>query len=750
VTDLATRYATAELMLPHKMRTLVTSPNVTPVWSGEEGTFFFRDGIGDGWQWLVVDPVAKTKKVAFDHERVAKALGAALETELDPKGLELGDFELLDGKLRCTALSTIRVEIALDTYAVEVLGVRQIHESLSPDGRWAVFVRDHNVFVRDTKTEEERQLTTDGAEAYAYAGMNDMVSALVLQQNLGIQLPPTVVWSPDSTRFITHRLDQREVGFMHLVRSAPKDGGRPQHLQYRYALPGDEHGATGEYFVFEAESGRVTKAKTDPLNMYFVAPIAYGWVWWSQDQSKVYFINTERGDHYGALHELDAATGDVRVVLEERSESQLLFGPQQQDTNVRTLSTGEVLWCSKRTGWSHLYLYGTDGSVKTLTSGEWVVRHVVTVDEDARRVVFTAGGYEPGSDPYTQQLLSVSLDTAEITAITDDGLDHQAHPMKSGTYFVDVVSRWDVPTKSVLRDRAGTVVMELTEADPSALLATGWTAPERFVVKAADGVTDLYCEIYKPHGFDESKTYPVVAEIYPGPQISVTKLRYPLSGGPMTGEMHLAQFAALGFVGVSVDPRGGALRSEEFQDWSRKPGHGVFVDDYRAAITQLAESRPWMDLDRVGIFGHSAGAFASTRCILAAPDFFKAAVSSSGNHDNRLNHAWWGEKFFGLVDDFDFDAQANASLAEDLQGKLLLVHGEMDDNAVPHGTMRLVDALISANKDFDLLIIPNADHGLNIHRNYFIRKRWDHFVRHLMGETPPAYRLDDIPQEQPL
>jgi dipeptidyl aminopeptidase/acylaminoacyl peptidase len=242
----------------------------------------------------------------------------------------------------------------------------------------------------------------------------------------------------------------------------------------------------------------------------------------------------------------------------------------------------------------------------------------------------------------------------------------------------------------------------------------------------------------------------VVAEIYPGPQISVTKLRYPLSGGPMTGEMHLAQFAALGFVGVSVDPRGGALRSEEFQDWSRRSGDGIFADDYRAAITQLGESRPWMDLDRVGIFGHSAGSYASSRCILQEPDFFKAAVSSSGNHDNRINHAWWGEKFFGLVDDFDFERQANATLAENLQGKLLLVHGEMDDNAVPHGTMRFVEALISANKDFDLLIIPNAEHGLNINRNYFIRKRWDHFVRHLMGETPPAYRIDDIPMEQPL
>ena len=754
MSDLATRYAIAEQMLPHKLRKLITSPNVTPSWSGDDGVFYFRDGTSEGWQWLVVDPVAKTKELAFDHDRLAKGLGTVLETEIDPHELMLGDFERSEGTLRFTALSMIRVELALDTYGVEVLGMRPLNEALSPDGRWAVFVRDHNVWIRETATQEERQLTTDGEESFAYAGMNDMVSGLVMQQNLGITMPPMVVWSPDSTRFFTHQLDQRKVGLMHLVRSSPTDGGRPRALTYRYALPGDEHGATGEYFVFHAETGKAVKAKTGPLNAYFVPAIGYGWVWWSRvgstDQPKAYFINTDRGDHNGRLYELDPDTGDVKVLVEESTESHLLFGPQQQDTNVRTLTTGEVLWCSKRSGWSHLYLYGPDGSVKALTSGEWVVRHVVTVDEEARRVVFTAGGYAEGSDPYIQQLLSVSLDTAEITVLTDDALDHQAHPSPSGDFFVDVVSRWDVPTKSVLRNRAGELVMELTSSDPTALLATGWNPPERFVVKAADGETDLYCEIYKPHDFDPSRSYPVVAEIYPGPQISVTRLRWPLSGGPMTGELHLAQFAALGFVCVSVDPRGGALRSQEFQDWSRKPGDGVFAPDFRAAIEQLGADRPWMDLDRVGIFGHSAGGFASTRCILQEPDFFKVAVSSSGNHDNRVNHAWWAEKFFGLADEFDVSRQFNGTLADNLRGKLFLVHGEMDDNCVPHNTLRLVDALIAANKDFDLLIVPNAAHDLMVHRGYFLRKRWDYFVQQLMGETPPAYRIDDVPQELPL
>jgi dipeptidyl aminopeptidase/acylaminoacyl peptidase len=265
------------------------------------------------------------------------------------------------------------------------------------------------------------------------------------------------------------------------------------------------------------------------------------------------------------------------------------------------------------------------------------------------------------------------------------------------------------------------------------------------VVKAADGVTDIYCALYPPHDFDPTKSYPVLDEIYAGPQISITPLRFPLAGGTMTGERSGAIFAALGFVVVAVDHRGSAMRHKAFQDDARLGGIGRFVDDHVAAITQLAETRPWMDLDRVGIFGHSGGGSGSTRAMLAAPDFFKVAVSSAGNHDDRIYHAWWGEKIFGLKDEYDFDSHANASLAANLKGKLFLVHGEMDDNVTPHHTMRLVDALIKANKDFDLLVVPNAEHAILVHTAYWIRRRWDYFVQHLLGETPPAYRIADIP-----
>lgn len=750
MTNLAAGYAKAESLLPHKMKRLVTSYHIAPGWVGDSETFWYRNHTGTGHEFVVVDAEAGTQRPAFDHARLAEALAAVLETEVDPTAMPLTDLEPRDGAVRLT-VGEVRLEVDLDSYTATVLGPVRMAEALSPDGRWAVLHRDHNLYLRDTTTDEERQLTTDGVDGHAYGGMNDQVSAAVMRENLGISFPPMVVWSPDSTRFVTHRLDQRDVEWMHLVRSSPFDGGRPRLLSYRYALPGDENVASAEFFVFDAATGASVQAKCEPVNMPFVPAIAYGWVWWSQDQNKVYWLSNDRGDHNVALHQLDPATGDVTVLVAESSTSHILYGPQQQDRNIRTLSTGEVLWWSQRSGWAHLYLYGTNGTVTTLTSGDWMVRHVVTVDEDARRVVFTAGGQDAEGDPYLQQLCSVSLDGGEITAITSDGLDHATTPSPSGRYFVDIASRWDEPPVSVLRDRTGAVVLELERADASALYATGWTAPERVVVKAADGVTDIYCAIYRPFDFDPAKTYPVLDCVYPGPQISCAPLRFPLSGGTFTGAAmafnHPEAHAALGFAVVVVDGRGAALRSQAFQDHARVSGDAVFVDDHVTAIRQLAESRPWLDLDRVGIYGYSAGGYASARAILQAPDFYKVAVSSAGNHDNRVNHSWWGEKFFGLPADFDFARQANVALADNLEGKLLLIHGEMDDNATPHGTMRLVDALIAANKDFDLLIVPNADHHMMVNRAYFLRRRWDYFVQHLMGQTPPPYRIEEIPVE---
>ena len=746
MTDLATRYATAESLLPHNLKKLVLSPQVAPKWVNGTETFWYRNVTADGHEFVLVDAEAATKQPAFDHQRMAEALRTVVaDQEVDPKALPFFGIELREGVVRAS-VGGQDVEVALDTYSARVVGPTRMGESVSPDGRWAVLLRDHDLVLRDTTTDEERQLTSDGVEGYAYAGMTDAAAARVMCENLGLTLPPTVVWSPDSSRFVTHRLDQRDCAFMHLVRSSPLDGGRPTAMTYRYSVVGEEKLATGELFVFETATGEGTQVKAEPALMPFVPPTAVGYVWWDDASSRVYWLATDRGEKEVELRAVDPSNGDVTTLLTRRSDTQVIFGAEYHQRNVRVLSTGEVLAWSDESDWGHLYLHTPDGTVTQLTSGQWLVRKLVHVDEQARRAVFTAAGRLPGSDPYLQELCSVSLDGGEVTTITSDGLDHDCRPSQSGRFFVDVVSRWDTPSVSLLRDATGNVVLELEQADATALDAAGWSAPERVVVKGADGETDVYCAVFRPHGFDPSKRYPVVQEVYSGPQINASPLRFPLSGGVTTAERSAALFAALGFVVVTVDGRGTALRDRKFLHHSRLVKDGDYIADHVTAIRQLAADRPWMDLDRgVGVFGHSGGGYASTKALLTEPDFYSVAVSSAGDHDDAMYHSWWGEKYYGLADEFDYQAHANVSLVENLKGKLFLAHGEMDDNVTPHLTMRLVDALIAANKDFDLLIVPNADHSLLHHNAYWVRRRWDYFVQHLMGETPPAYRIADVP-----
>jgi dipeptidyl aminopeptidase/acylaminoacyl peptidase len=307
---------------------------------------------------------------------------------------------------------------------------------------------------------------------------------------------------------------------------------------------------------------------------------------------------------------------------------------------------------------------------------------------------------------------------------------------------LDVTSGVDTPEASALLDTTGRVVLELERGDAEALYATGWEPPQRFSVKAADGVTALYGNLFKPHGLDPGRKYAVLDDIYPGPQIGAASVRFLMPGSPAENAHSMA---ALGFAVVVVDGRGTPLRSKAFQEHCRGEHDSDWVEDHAAAIRQLGETHPWLDVDRVGIYGFSGGGRASARCLFLRPDVFKVAVSAAGNHDDFVYHPTWGEKYHGSPDDTDFVAHSNPPYADRLQGKLLLIHGELDNNVTPYLTMRLVDALMKANKDFDLLLVPNADHLAMPHRAYWLRRRFDYFVQHLMGETPPPYRIEDVP-----
>lgn len=747
------KYETAEKLLAANLKGYIDSPRVTPNWIDGTETFTYVNTTQRGNEVIFVNAATGEKRVAFDHEKMAEAIKPLIPAEMpipvEPYALPLAVSEIRDGVLRGTVLTKV-IEVSLDTYDVKELFDSNPAEVMSPDGRYGVGVRDHNLYLRDTETNEERVLTTDGEKDNAYGQMNDAVAQLVMMENLGITMPPLILWAPDSKRFVTHKLDQRHVPLMHLVRSAPFDGGRPKLLSYHYSLVGENDFATADFYAFDIEAGTSVKADHAPIQTPFVPTIGYGFVWFNAENTKAFWLSQDRGDRTGWLHEWDLATGATKVLYTETTESQILYGPQQFHRNIRVLANGDVLWWSQRTDYAHLYLIKSDGTEHVLTEGDWNVRHVLSVDESARTVLFTGCGWAPGSDPYMQQLFSVSLDTGTLTPITEDGLDHDAMVMsaaltsQSGEYFVDCVSRYDTPTVSLLRKRTGEIVMELEKADATRLYELGWQPSERITVKSADGGFDLYGAIYKPFDFDPTKSYPVVVETYPGPQNSCAPLRFPMAGGEMIAEWSCAQFAALGFVAIVIDGRGSALRSKSFQDYSRQPGD-QYVADYVAALKELGATRPWMDLDRVGVYGESRGGYAAMKAILLEPDFFKVAVSTCGDHDDRMNHAWWGEKFFGLADEFDFVQHTNNTHVDNLKGKVLLAHGEMDDNCLPHNTTRLVDALIKADKDFDLLLMPNLNHGGIAKSGYWLRRRWDYFVQHLLGETPPAYNVPDQP-----
>jgi dipeptidyl aminopeptidase/acylaminoacyl peptidase len=368
------------------------------------------------------------------------------------------------------------------------------------------------------------------------------------------------------------------------------------------------------------------------------------------------------------------------------------------------------------------------------------------VDEADRSLVLAAGGREPRSNPYVRSLYRLDLDSATLQPFCTDGLDHAAVGSPSGRVVVDVTSGLGTPARSVLRRSTGEVVADLESADASALLEAGYAPPEPFVVKAADGITDLHGVLFRPHGFDPTQRWPVLDEIYPGPAHAPAPVRFPGDSGPTTFT-HQPAFAALGFAVITLNSRGTPLRSRAFRDATRGNTYDEGLLDHVMALQQLHQQHPWLDLSRVGIYGASGGGHASARALMLHPETYRAAAAACGSHDERLYHAMWAERFVGSTSSTDYVAKDNASLAERMTGRLLLIHGELDDNVLPHLTVRLLDALMLADKDVDLLLVPNSDHDLGTHRHHWWRRRWDFLVRHVMGVEPPNYRLAPIPDD---
>jgi dienelactone hydrolase len=525
--------------------------------------------------------------------------------------------------------------------------------------------------------------------------------------------------------------------------------GHPELQAWKYPLPGDEKIITIQRVIIEVDAPRVVRLQTEPdphrgtvCDHVLCRGGEWGDVQWSEDASQLAFVSSSRDHRVAQLRLADAATGTVRDVMREKVETFYESGNGRSNWRV-LFGSNEVIWFSQSDDWGQLYLYDlATGRLKhPITSGEGNVTQLLRVDEKARMLYFLGVGKEKGRDPYYTHFYRIGMDGKSFALLTPEDANHDITLADSGPYFVDSYSTPQTPPVAVLRDTDGALVVALETADASKLLATGWKPPMSFSVKGRDGTTDVYGMLFRPSSFDPSKKYPIINSIYPGPQSgSVGSRSFAAAHGDKEA------LAELGFIVVSIDGMGTPGRSKQFHAaYYNNMGDNTLPDQV-SGMKQLAAKYPWIDIDRAGIYGHSGGGFAAAGAMLRYPHFFKVGVSQAGNHDNRGYEDDWGEKWSGLMTTradgtTNYDDQANQNHAKNLKGKLLLAHGTMDSNVPPYNTLLVVDALIKANKDFDLIMFPNRGHGFGS-EPYMVRRRWDYFVKHLMGAEPPqGYEL---------
>ena len=740
-------YARAEQFLPWNASRLIAGDQVAPeFFAGDR--FWFRSRTEGGHEFVVVDPVAATRRPAFDHDRLASALSLAADTAYEGRALPFDSFEFVDNQtgLRFQLADSVQWSCDLGSYICTgpvTATAPSPAERSSPDGRWIAFARDENLWVRSADSGDEIQLTRDGETDFGYGAIPEGCCQEITSRRAGRMRSPVLQWSPDSRRIATHRYDEREVERFHLLEAAD---GRPILHSWAYALPGDSIVPTFDLWILDVEARTAIRADIPPQPGTFArGDTSFVDVQWTADGSEIFYTHRSRDFRLYTLYRVDAATGAATAILEETGPTYVELSNFTSFPPAWHLmgSGDEFLWWSERDGFGHLYLYDREGNLKNrVTAGPWLVTQLVHVDEETRTLYFTAAGREEGRHPYHIHLYSVRLDGTGLELLSPEDAVHLITPAPSGRYFVDQYSTPETPPVAVVRGRDGRPVQTIETADIARLEEAGWIPPVPFRARGRDGRTDVHGLLWFPSNFDPGQRYPVVDYIYPGPQIGAVTLYNFSAAGRGNGRA----LAELGFIVFAVDAFGTPLRSKAFHDayYGNMGDNGI--PDHISALRELAGRYPQMDLSRVGIFGHSGGGFSSTGAILRWPDFFKVAVSGAGNHDNRGYFFPWGEKYQGLLvgnaaGGDNFDNQANQDLAANLKGKLLLHYGTLDDNVHPNMTIRLIDELIRHNKDFDMFVLPNRNHGY-ANEPYVVRRTWDYFVEHLRGETPPReYRL---------
>ena len=794
----------------------VFKQQVRPNWSSDNTRFWYRNNLTDGErEFVMVDVKAGERKPAFDHKRLAEALGEATGQEVSARRLPVDRLEFTESaselvivsngkKWRCelqsykleqisgeteptgslepsyrrqrsdrtgeeTSIAFVnKTDAAIEIYWIDSSGRQQHYTTLkaggrheqhtyaghvwlvtdepggrraiftaveggaeavisaeslregresggpgrrsdrqrseSPDGKWSAFVRDFNLYLRNNKDGSETQLSKDGTEEDKYE--------------------ERFYFSPDSRKLVAVRVQPGEDRKIHFVESSPKDALQPVLHTIPYPKPGDRVDIRKpQLFDLDAEQ------HIEISDELFANQWSISDVHWFGDSRRFSFLFNQRGHQVLRIVGVDAETSRTHSIVEEKSETFIdyagkFFCRYIDDAN-------EIIWMSERDGWNHLYLYDSaTGSVKNqITKSQWVVRRVEQVDEEKRRIWFWAGGIRPEQDPYYLHFCRVNFDGSGLVVLTDGDGTHEIELSPDRGHIIDKWSRVDQPPVSELRSAEdGRLICKLEQADWSELLKTGWKAPERFAAKGRDGKTDIYGIIIRPSDFDKDRSYPVIEQIYAGPQGAFV----PKSFGLQVGQHGIAE---LGFIVVQIDGMGTSYRSKAFQDvcW-KNLGDSGFTDRI-LWMKAAAKKCPYMDISRVGIYGGSAGGQSALRAMLAHGDFYKVAVADCGCHDNRMDKIWWNELWMGWPVGPHYEEQSNVTQAHRLQGKLLLTVGELDSNVDPASTMQVVDALIKADKDFDLLIVPGAGHGVG-ETPYAARRRMDFFVRHLLGVEP--------------
>lgn len=790
-------YQLASRFSPTKLNKLVFSLNVDPHWLKKNDRFWYSYETSNGRKWYIVDPAKASKQELFDNARLAAQITSIVKDPFDAQHLgienlkfirdentiqfEIKSTEEIEKKdtTRKPAATTKEKKVFYFEYNLLTGSLTELKEyqkpkqrpswaSISPDKQWVIFSRNYNLYWMDSanyskalKNEDdstivETKLTSDGVENYSFGGDSFGETNVDREKNKNKRKSAFVYWSPDSRYFTFIRSDMRKVKDLWVINSVAE--GRPTLETYKYHMPGEAEAPVRELLLFDFPARSFKKINTSLFKDQEIAVSGKPFMErerddefrpsvWLGNNDRFYITRTSRDLKKIDVIAVDVRNGESKVLIEERMNTYV------ETRRLGLVNNGrELIQWSERDGWGHFYLYDSTGKLKNaITSGPFHCEDIEGIDEKNRVLYFTANGREANEDPYYLHLYRVNLDGTNLKLLNPGDFDHSLSMDDDTRYFVDNFSRVNTAPKSTLFDATGRKIMDLETADLSLLMQAGYKFPQPFKVKADDGITDLYGVMYKPYDFDSTKKYPIIEYVYPGPQTESVAKQFSRS---MDKTDRLAQF---GFIVITVGNRGGHPSRSK---WYHNYGYGNLRDyglaDKKAAIEQLADRYPFVDINRVGIQGHSGGGFMSTAAMLVYPDFFKVAVSSAGNHENNIYNRWWSEKHHGVLEvindkkdtSFVYNIERNSELAKNLKGHLMLSHGDIDNNVHPANTIRMANALIRANKRFDLVILPGQRHGFGDMTEYFFWVQGDYFCKWLLGDFSQPVDVLEIIREQ--